>query len=945
MLLAALLVPAAARAASRFAPDLTWRTLATDHFLIHYHQGLEPMARRLAAVAEAVYDRETFRLDWRPRLRTHVVLADLTDQANGFTTVFPYDLVVLNATPPDGDLELMLNADRWLYLLFLHEYTHVLHLDRAAGIPLALRRVFGRVPLLFPNLFNPQWMTEGLAVYEETQGTPGGRGRGSLFNGILRAQAADGALIPISKADNPIHTWPGGAMPYLYGIAFLQDLAAHEGSQAPFALVATYSDNLIPFLLKPNFREALGLDLRVRWTSWQDRVRQALAADPAGTGPAPERLTWSGFFTGWARAAPGGGAVAYSERTANDHARILLADPADPAAPRELAWRNGGRGLAFAPDGRSVVFSQPEFIGSFRLFDDLYRADLATRRVRRLTRGARLREPDVAPDGRIVAVQNAAPDPGDTRLVLLGPDAPPGRPGRRPRLGPAEPLLSLEPGTVFAHPRFSPDGRTVAVSVWRPGRGRHIALVDVATGQARFVTGGPGQHADPAFSPDGRYLLYTADPAGRFDLFALDLASGARFRVTDAVGAAVGPEVTPDGRWLLYTALNGGGFDLYRVPFDPAAWTPVPPAAPAPAAASPAPAPVMPPVSAPRPYRPYPAALPRFWLPVIYDEPPNTFYGAFTLGTDPLGHHVYALQAAADPEDHLVEAFATYLYDRFYPSLQVSLSQDYQGQVFLAGVPVGWVWERDASADLIFPVRRFNRQEAFRVGVGLEDSGVKRDCTNCMVVGAATDLFLRLGVHHDGTQHYGLGISPTDGRRLALTTEIASDRWGSDHTGSATVLDWREYRALPPRAQVLAARVTAAGAARDLLLTAGGGPNAVEDAFDRDFSVRGYGARARVGDRLARETLSWRFPLALPEWAPGTLPLFVEKLHGNLFTDAAQVRTVSGRWNRLTGLGAEVGTDLVAGYLIPLTLRLGVAVGTGPRGEGQVYLRVEGLLL
>jgi hypothetical protein len=274
----------------------------------------------------------------------------------------------------------------------------------------------------------------------------------------------------------------------------------------------------------------------------------------------------------------------------------------------------------------------------------------------------------------------------------------------------------------------------------------------------------------------------------------------------------------------------------------------------------------------------------------------------------------------------------------------VSASQDYQGQVFLGTTPAGWLRERDASADLIFPVRRYNHQEALRVGMGVEDTGIKLTCTACAAVGETTNVFLRLGVAHDDSQRYGLGISPTDGRRVALTSEIASESWGSDAEGSATVLDWREYVALPPRAQVLSARVSGADATGDLLLTAGGPPNPLEDAFDRDFSVRGYGDRTLVGDKLVRETLSWRFPLGLPEWAPGTLPLFVEKLHGNLFAEAAQVRTSAQQWDPLTGLGAEVGTDLAVGYLIPLTVRVGVAVGTGPHGEGQAYVRVEGVL-
>jgi hypothetical protein len=47
----------------------------------------------------------------------------------------------------------LVNYDDWLRLVITHEYAHILHLDTAAGLNLALRRVFGRVPfVVFPFL-------------------------------------------------------------------------------------------------------------------------------------------------------------------------------------------------------------------------------------------------------------------------------------------------------------------------------------------------------------------------------------------------------------------------------------------------------------------------------------------------------------------------------------------------------------------------------------------------------------------------------------------------------------------------------------------------------------------------------------------------------------------------------------------------------------------------
>ena len=85
--------------------------------------------------------------------------------------------------------------------------------------------------------------------------------------------------------------------------------------------------------------------------------------------------------------------------------------------------------------------------------------------------------------------------------------------------------------------------------------------------------------------------------------------------------------------------------------------------------------------------------------------------------------------------------------------------------------------------------------------------------------------------------------------------------------------------------------------------------------------------------------------MGLPEWAPWTLPLFLEKLHGNLFAEGAGVRVADTRVKHVAGGGAELGTDLVVGYYLPITVRFGVARGLGDRGETQFYVRVEGILL
>jgi len=132
-ILAALLIAAAAHADANTRYDwrLRFRTLSTPHFDIYAHQGEQQLARRLATIAEQVRSRfaPVFGV---PAGRVQVILVDQTDLSNGSATPFPYDAIEITAVPPAGET-LIGNTIDWLELVFTHEYTHILHLDRTRG--------------------------------------------------------------------------------------------------------------------------------------------------------------------------------------------------------------------------------------------------------------------------------------------------------------------------------------------------------------------------------------------------------------------------------------------------------------------------------------------------------------------------------------------------------------------------------------------------------------------------------------------------------------------------------------------------------------------------------------------------------------------------------------------------------------------------------------------
>ena len=671
-LVLALLLPAGAGAQGLTRPWLEWRTARTAHFDVHYPARMAEWAEETVARLDAVHAAVAAVVGSVPGERVTVVIEDPANLSNGFALPFlGTPTVFLFATPPDPSSHISANRG-WGEILSVHEFAHLAHLTRPSRNPrdaLLWRLAPVRVSPVARR--SPRWLTEGYATYVEGKLTGTGRPQSAGRAAVLRQWALEGRL-PTYGALNGTRDFQQGAMAYLAGSAFLEWLVERKGEESIVHLwrrMTARQDRSFDEAFAGVFGD-LPADLYGRFTV--DLTAGALDVerllDSAGVhaGEEVQRLSW---YTGRPAVSRDGARIAVplafrdapgrlvvwkteadtvTDREREARAKALARDPQDVPA---IEWRPRGRkpvatlpafhGASYVSprwfaDGERLLVVRQVGRGDGTVRPELFEWNVRTGRLRQVTRGQAIRWADPAPDGRaaigtrcreglcdLVRIDLAS---GDVALVHRG--------GAR---------------TVYSTPRYSPDGRAVAVTVQR-GDTVRVALTDDRGAPLRFV--GPADGArryDASWSADGRALYLLSEAGGIPNVERLPIDGDAATTLTRVTGAAVAVAPNDAKREAYYLAMETRGFNLYRVSLDSAARGPLVriPAALAPAAPRPVFAADTFAAAATVASRPYGAGPRRLRvLPVVAAGADGWAPGLALASIDPVGRFGWTLQGA-----------------------------------------------------------------------------------------------------------------------------------------------------------------------------------------------------------------------------------------------------------------------------------------------------------
>jgi len=934
---------------------LRFRVLPTEHFVIYFHQGEDALARRLAAIAEETWLAMHRPFGIVPPKRTHVILVDQTELANGWATPIPYDTIMVTTAWPRSS-EFIGDTDDWLRVVFTHEYTHIVHLDRSESWARVVRAIFGRMEIAFPNLFLPQWHIEGLATYEESVITGGGRLYAGDFGSIIDEAARARMLEPLDRVNGGLSDWPNGDGAYAYGLGFHQYLADRFGAES-LARLAEATARRVPFTASRVFKRIYGQSLGRLWQDYEaSRLETTRPADPA---PVPVRITHHDYDVSGPRfdrlaceTCPL--EVVYSVVSPDGFPsmnRVAL----DGSSPSRITRRYLGSTTAIGVD--DLYFDQQEVRRNTGVYSDLYAWSRTTGDVRQLTREARLLDPDLSPDGATLACVREKLGQRDLVLVRLRPDPTDIKTSVASGFSQAKTrvasgfsrtitidTLIAEPQTQFNTPRWSPDGRLIVVERHRLGGLSEIVLVDVADKSTRVIAPNSlGRVVTPAWRPDGRAIVAAVAADQRpFNLVEFPLDGGDARYLTRTTGGARWPDISADGKTIVFVGYTVDGFDLYTMAYpERSAEFGIRNSELGIRAAH---SEFQIPDSKFEEYSPWPTLRPTSWTPIVEADSTQVRIGASTSIFDVLRYHTYTASAtwlASGPDDAPRPSAATpdwniyYAYDRWRPTLWANASNAtsfFSGPATEAGTPTAaTLRERQIEGGVLFPVRHVRVSH-----LALLSMLAAVDRYTLPAGELSRDRVAVRGGWATTTAHlYGYSVSPEGGVTVGGTAESVPHALGSFADASTFTADARAY--LPGIASHHVVAIRAAGGVstgdadvRRTFHLGGAAPAGSVVDFGRSAIslLRGFGADTFAGSHVALVNADYRFPIARPQRGHGTWPFFIHTIHGAVFADAGHAWTHEFRSEAVkTSLGAELSSRIVAGYFYPFTITGGVAWG------------------
>lgn len=443
-------------------PSEQYRFLDTPHFRIVFNAQQQALAMHYSVQLEKAYAFLAERFSERPDQIT-VIINDNTDASNGYATPIPYPHIMLYPVLPMLQ-EPLGEPSSWALELTTHEFTHILSFYPTNGFMYALKKILGTV--VAPNALMPLWWLEGVAVYNESTVSQGGRLRSTYQDTVLRAMQIDRTLenFKLAEINEILPSYPS-SRPYLFGSILWSEMIAQKGVASVDELTQRQAGRVPYFLNAPaedkfgmNYENLFHRGLERLTKKYDEQIQTLQTVPPSNTSALPwnQSISYQNpkIIATQSPAISSDGqflAVVSTDEYLRKNLKIYkrgkqgfldmkswAEDGTDPvidlpdkiipssqvgsspmAENDEHANLPSGsiQRVSWFPGKHQIVFDKISQTSSFQFFSDLYTFDLETQETKQLTEKQRLREPAVAPNGQTIAYISVMD--GKTKVCLM----------------------------------------------------------------------------------------------------------------------------------------------------------------------------------------------------------------------------------------------------------------------------------------------------------------------------------------------------------------------------------------------------------------------------------------------------------------------------------------------------------------------------------------------
>lgn len=547
----------------RVHSELDWKTIETEHYRVHYHQGLDSIAVSGASIAELTHETllEQVGLDTIPVI--DIIFTTEDEIMNGFATHMNNTFIWVD----QNDVAIWLEDKKWLCQVLTHELQHIVFFNVIkTWVPEPWSRIFSGTP---------GWFVEGLAEYMTERWRP------------HRADLSHKSHILRNEVDRMDAHHDGFSKVKYWTDRF---------GDSTIVKMLHYRNKMKMFNFKEAFKKATGITVKQFNEDWRrnmntyyygHRAQKEAIEDIGETMTLPINKVNSFLFSSDSTK------MAITGRKNNDQwDRSLYIVQRDTVKEREILenreketpaadffsklfssksdtsdsskkekdpviWKTDEMDfgqfhsrMSWSPDNKQLVYAKYHYGKHQSMVWDLCKLDTENEEITWLTKSLRASHPNWSPNGNeilFVAHQN-----NTSNLYVISPDG--GEPTQ---------VTNYTGDIQLLNPTWSPDGTKIAFAKSDPDGNTDIYIRTYVEGEEMRVTDNPEVDYLPIWHPDGKSITFTSHKGSTPNLHTINLETFESIQNTDVGDAVWGAQWTPNDSTILATTL--GDVDTVRI--------------------------------------------------------------------------------------------------------------------------------------------------------------------------------------------------------------------------------------------------------------------------------------------------------------------------------------------------------------------------------------------